>query len=104
MICAAGVEGRGARGARISASEVLIDQQLIPARATEDRLLSEFIPRPDGWFVIRKRSMAIEARIPAAAAFEFDGDDIQWRVPVGASCFRINVDPVNLASVDNLHE
>jgi len=48
--------------------------------------------------------VTIEARIPAAAAFEFDRDDIDRRMPVTAAGLSVNFDSVNLAPVDNSHE
>jgi len=98
------IEGSGTRWAPVSADEVFVDRQLNPARATKDRLLGEFIPRPNGWFVICNCRVTIEARIPAAAAVELDRDDIDRRVPVTAAGLSVNFDSVNLAPVDNSHE
>jgi hypothetical protein len=49
------------------------------------------------------RFVTLEARIPLAAAFELDGDDIDVAVVVGASSLVIDVDSLNLVSVNGRH-
>ena len=75
----------------------------MPARATKDRLLAEFVSRPDNSLVIGDSPMAIEARIPSLAAFEFDRDDIDRRLPMLAARLGIDLNSLNLASVNHSH-
>ena len=82
MLSATGIKVRLATRAAIAGSEILIDRQLMSARATQDRLLTEFRARPNAGFVICDGRMAVYARIPAAAAIESYRDDIKSRVPV----------------------
>lgn len=74
------------------------------ARTAEDRAFAEFVPRPDARLVIGDGRVTVEAWIPTSAAFEFYRDDIQRRIPMAATRLRIDLDSVNLASVNNSHE
>ena len=78
MLRAARVElGRAVRTCGIR-RKILIDLQLMPAYAAKHRLLRELARRPNSRFVISRRGVAVEARIPPSAAFEFDRDDVEW--------------------------
>lgn len=45
--------------------------------------------------------MAFKTRIPSAAAFEPQGDDIRFTIPVFAAGFGIYIDPKNLCIFDD---
>ena len=104
MLSAAGVKGGGAFGTRIVCGQIFVDRKLMSARAAHDRFPIEFRSRPDGRIVIRDGGMTFKARIPTAAAFEFDRDDVQRRVPMPAARLYVYLNSVHLASVDNSHE
>ena len=72
----------------------------MPAGTAEDRLLAELIHRPDRGMVIGQLRMTFEARIPSAAAFEFDGDDVERGVPMRAADPGIDIDTMHLVAVD----
>jgi hypothetical protein len=48
--------------------------------------------------------VTIETRIPTAAALELDRDDVERRVPMGASSRFVDLDTVDLTPVNNSHE
>jgi hypothetical protein len=54
--------------------------------------------------VIGNGRVAVKARIPVAAAFELDRNTIERRMPMSAAGLLIDVDPINFAAVNNLHE
>ncbi len=74
------------------------------ARTTQDRFPMKLRSRPDGRSVIGNGRVTVEAWIPTAAAFKFDRDDIQPRVPVPAPRLLIDLDSVYLTPVNNSHE
>lgn len=94
------IEGCIAGRADGIAGRILVDRKLCTARTAKDRQLVEFILRPDGRGVARQFGMAFEARIKAATALELDRDDVERRIPMGASCFGIDVDAVDLHTMD----
>jgi hypothetical protein len=53
--------------------------------------------------VIGNRMMTFKTRIPSPAAFELEGDDIQFTVPMRAAGILIYVDTKNFISVNYTH-
>lgn len=74
------------------------------ACSAKDRFFFKLGPRPHFRQVIFDLGVAIEAWIPAAAAFELDRYDVERRVPVRASGFPVDVDPKHFTAVNNSHE
>jgi hypothetical protein len=104
MLGAAGVKDGGAFGTRVVCGQVFVDRKLMSARAAQDRFPIEFRSRPNVRLVAGDLSVTVETRIPTAAAFELDRDNIQRRMPMPALSLRIDLDSVYFASVDNSHE
>src|SRR5690606_17871786 len=79
------VEPAAARGAAMSAVEVLPDGQDVAARAAEDRGCVELLTRPAFGRVRLLFGVAVVAGVELPAAGEADGDDVQRPVPVCAT-------------------
>jgi hypothetical protein len=74
------------------------------ASPAQGRLLTKLGPRPDRRLVIGGLSVAIETRVPSAAALELDRDDVERRMPMSAPSLAVNIAPIYLTAVDNSHE
>jgi hypothetical protein len=55
----------------------------------------EFLMRPNCRLVVHQCSMTVIARVPFTAAFEFDSDDVERRVPMRAAGFGVDIDAVD---------
>lgn len=76
---------------------------MVPARAAKNCPPVKFVGRPSLSGVAGYGGVAVEARIPAAAAFESDGDDVELTVIMRAARLRVDFDPVNLFALDFPH-
>ena len=104
MLSASGVECGTTGRTRIIRGEILIDSELISARTAQDRFLIKLDPWPNSRRMIGDLGMAIETRIPPAAALELNGDYVERRMPVRTPGLAIDVDSQNLTAVNNSHE
>jgi hypothetical protein len=73
--------------------------ELPAARAAENDSFVELVGGPNGRLVLGEFLMAIEARVPAAAALELDRDNVEWGVPMGAARLGVDADAVHLFPV-----
>jgi len=89
------VEARVTAWALAPTAQVLIDGQFAAAAPAEHSFFVAFVPCPYLWGMPGQGFVAADAGIVLAAAFVFDGDDVQVRVPVGAFCFGRDVDAVD---------
>ena len=103
MIRAAGIEAAFAFWACRIATEIIVYRNLAAARAAHDCRLISFIGRPNLRLMIRNGSVALETRKPAAATFEFDGDNIRFAMPMRAACLGINPDTVYFLVMNQPH-
>lgn len=78
VVAATGVEGAFALRANILGIHISRDRQFDLANSAANSFFVSFLFRPNFGLVIRCFSVAFIARIIVAAAFEFDGDDIQF--------------------------
>lgn len=89
MFAATGIKVRFAGGAGIIGSHVISDGQLITTDSTENCFLVKLCLGPNLMFVIGFFFMATEAGIIFVTAFEFDGYDIQFGMPMHATCLIV---------------
>lgn len=87
------------RASRI-AVEIFGDRRLVPATSAKDRFRVKFVFRPNFGFVSSRFLMTFKTRIPPLAAFEFDGDDVQLRMPMSAASLSIYVNTMDLYAMD----
>ena len=64
------------------AAHVFIDGELVTAHSAQHCLFIKLVTRPDFSLVKSSFFVARMARIVPAAAYEFDGDDVQGGMPV----------------------
>ena len=77
VVGAGGIEcGVAMRAARVTV-QIFADGQFRFTSAAQDCRLMELRARPDGNRMIGHRDMAVFAGVVNAAAFHFDGDDVQ---------------------------
>ena len=100
MFRTAGIEGGVTGRTPGVARDVFVDRETAAARAAQYCLRVEFGRGPHVRDVVRGFAMAFEARIPAAAAFECDRDYVERGMPVCAAGFGIDIDAVDLLTVD----
>ena len=72
----------------------------MPARAAQNRVLLEFISRPNNCPMSGKLGVTFVARKPTSAAFKFQRDDVIRPVIMGAPRFRIDLDAMDLNAVN----
>ena len=104
VICACGIETASARRADRHTIQILIDCELVPARAAQDRSLGEFADGPDLGLVTGDGCVTFKARKPTAAAFESYGDNIEFAVVMSASGLRIDILTKYLLAVNCPHD
>lgn len=90
MLAATGVKQRSTFRAGVVATHVFGNGQFVPAYATQNGFLIKFTGRPNLRFVVGGFFMTTVTRKIVVAALEFDGDDIQFGMPVLAA--RLVVD------------
>lgn len=90
MASAAGIKTAAATRADRFACEILVDGQLSAATAAQNSARVEFIACPNSWLVSGACGVTFIARKPLLAAFEFDGDNIELAVIVGAARLGVN--------------
>lgn len=83
----------------VPARQVAADREFGATRAAQDGFPAPLALRPNLDFVISQRSVAIFAGVVNAAAFHFDGDDVDGLVEVCATSLGIDIDPAHLWSV-----
>lgn len=76
------------------------DSELIPALPAQNRLLIPLVHAPRLRLMISDRRMTLKTRKPTPAAFESDGDDIEFAIPMSTASLGVNIDPVNYLTVD----
>lgn len=98
MVAAGGIEGGVAMGADGVAGEISGDGEDGAASAAEDGGLVTFglRPRLDG--MTREGDVAVLAGVKEAAAFHFDGDDVERGAVVKAASLRVEVEAVDVES------
>lgn len=72
----------------------------MPARAAQNRVRIKFGLLPNLRRVIALFGVAFVTRKPFAAAFEFDGDDVNFAFVVSAARLKVNIYPKNLFAVN----
>ena len=98
VVAAGGVEGGVARGADRIALEVSGDGEGGAAGAAEDSVLMELGGRPRLDGVIGESIVAVFACIEEAAAFHFNGDDVERGMVVEAAGLGIEMEAVDIWS------
>jgi hypothetical protein len=84
MLCTTGIELSPAVWALISAVQVFLYSQFMPAHATENCLFTKFTRLPSAGVMVSRFLVTLEARIVFAAAFKPDGDYVQVGMIVNA--------------------
>jgi hypothetical protein len=92
VVAAGGVEGGVTVGADGIAGEVVGDGEDGAARAAEDGGFVEFGGGPGSERMIGEGVVAILAGVEEAAAFHFDGDDVERGVVMEAAGLRIEIE------------
>jgi hypothetical protein len=72
----------------------------MPARAAQNRGRIEFRSLPNQRRVVALFGVTFVTREPFLAAIEFDGDDVNFAVVMGASSFRVNARAVHFFAVN----
>jgi hypothetical protein len=98
MVAAGGVEGGVAVGAARVGFEVGGDGELGAAGSAEDGFGVPFRFRPGFEGVGGEGRVAVFAGVVDAAAFRFDGDDVERRVVVETASFWIEAEAADFAS------
>lgn len=88
---AGGIEGGAAVRAAGIAMQIFVNGQFPFAGAAQNGGLMEFGAGPDGNRVVGQGDVAVLAGVVETAAVHLDGDDVDWRVEVGAAGLRIEV-------------
>ena len=89
---AAWVERGAAARAGAGRGQILVDGEARAANAAQNGLRRALGNRPHGDGVVGDGAMAVDARIPPAAALELQGHDIPRRVVVGAARLRVDAE------------
>lgn len=100
MLAAAGIEGGFAMRTGIVGSHVVFNAQLIAAHPTKNGFLVEFYFWPDLVLVVGFFLVAGKTGIVFIATFEFDGDDVQLRMPMHAAGLIVHQFAKDIDSTD----
>ena len=100
---AAWVEGRAAARAGAGRGQILVDGEAHTANTAQNRLRRALGNRPHGDRVVGDGAMAVDARIPRAAALELQGHDIPRRVVVGAARLRVDAEAEDANTMHRKH-
>lgn len=90
MAGAAGIESAAASRTSGFALQVFIDGQLSAAAAAQNCGRIKFAFRPDCRRMLRAFGVAFVTRKPSPAAFEFDGDNVEFAAVMGAARLGVN--------------
>lgn len=77
MFGAVGIKRRAAVRAKRSGSKILVYTQLTTAGTAKNGFVAELVFGPGFGGMRREVAMTVEACVPLAAAFEFDGNDVE---------------------------
>jgi hypothetical protein len=95
MVLAAGIECASTYYASAPALHVFVHRQYMVAIPAQHRFFVSAIPWPHSRFVCFACVMATDAGVEFVAAEMFDGDDIEWRVPMSALGHRRDGDAMD---------
>ena len=99
MLGAGGIEcGVAMRAARVTV-QIFTNGQFPFASAAQNCRLIELRGRPNVYRMVGDGDMAVFASVVNAAAFHFDGDDVQRRVVVKATGVWVEMEGTNFRSL-----
>ena len=100
MLSTARIELSTAFRASRFAVEIFGHRKLVPASSAKDRFRVKFVFRPNFRLVTGHCRVTFKTRIPPPTAFEFDGNDVQLRMPINAASLSIYVNTMDLYAMD----
>jgi hypothetical protein len=104
MFFAPGIESAAARRACGVTFYIFANCKLVPAGPAEYSAFVEFADGPNPGVMVCDRRVTFIARVPAAAALELDGDNIQLAVVMNAPRLRADLDAINLHAENSPHQ